>query len=43
MGKYIEGKSIPTTQTTDLCDDDMTRRRILSFKHGSLAQKRLPC
>jgi hypothetical protein len=30
-GKYVEGKSTPTTEETDLCDDDTTRRRSLTF------------
>lgn len=42
-GLYVEAKSTPTTQKTDVCDDNTTwtrrQRRSLSPKHGSLLQK----
>ena len=39
MLKGVE--STPTTQKTDLLDDDTSQRRSLSSEHGSLAQKHL--
>ena len=41
-GSMLKGvESTPTTQKTDLLDDDTSQRRSLSSEHGSLAQKHL--